>query len=95
MFNIETIAGHTQDFQSVIANIIIKFPHTKIIAVGFSLGGNLVTKYLGEKNVQKPTNIIGAISICQGYDASHAYRLLLKWNNFQRFYLLVLTVRVV
>lgn len=78
----------------MIANIVFKYSSTKIIAVGFSLGGNLVTKYLGEKNVQKPTNIIGGISICQGYDATVAYQCLLKWNNFQRFYLLVLTVRL-
>lgn len=41
-----------------------------IISVGFSLGGNLITKYLGEKHVVKPANIIGGISICQGYDAT-------------------------
>jgi predicted alpha/beta-fold hydrolase len=47
-----------------------KYPSTLIISVGFSLGGNLITKYLGEKNVTKPANLIGGISICQGYDAT-------------------------
>lgn len=51
-------------------NLAKKYPTTHIISVGFSLGGNLVTKYLGEKNVPKPANIIGGISICQGYDAT-------------------------
>ena len=33
------------------------------------MGGNIVTKYLGEKLPDMPKNIIGGISICQGYDA--------------------------
>lgn len=45
-------------------------------------------------NVMKPKNIIGGISICQGYDATLATQLLLKWQNFQRFYLYVLTENV-
>jgi abhydrolase domain-containing protein 2 len=53
----------------MINSLVRKYPSTFIISVGFSLGGNLITKYLGEKNVAKPTNIIGGISICQGYDA--------------------------
>jgi abhydrolase domain-containing protein 2 len=53
----------------MVASLVKKYPSTHIIAVGFSLGGNLITKYLGEKNVTKPSNIIGGISICQGYDA--------------------------
>jgi abhydrolase domain-containing protein 2 len=53
----------------MINNLVKKYPSTFIISVGFSLGGNLITKYLGEKNVTKPSNIIGGISICQGYDA--------------------------
>lgn len=54
----------------MVASLVKKYPSTHIIAVGFSLGGNLVTKYLGEKNVVKPKNVIGGISICQGYDAT-------------------------
>ncbi|XP_070496963.1 abhydrolase domain-containing protein 2 [Chironomus tepperi] len=86
--------GHTDDYAAMINSLVKKFPTTHIISVGFSLGGNLVTKYLGEKNVPKPANIIGAVSICQGYDANTATQCLLKWQNFQRFYLYVLTENV-
>jgi len=51
-------------------SLVKKYPSTHIISVGFSLGGNLITKYLGETNIPKPNNIIGGISICQGYDAT-------------------------
>jgi len=46
-----------------------KYRQTRIVAVGFSLGGNLVTKYMGEDQKTKPTCVIGGISICQGYNA--------------------------
>jgi len=39
------------------------------VCIGFSMGGNLVTKYMGEPRV-KPANVIGGISVCQGYDAN-------------------------
>lgn len=46
-----------------------KHPSTKMVCVGFSLGGNLVTKYMGEVDRTRPKNIIGGISVCQGYNA--------------------------
>jgi hypothetical protein len=64
------ISGHTDDYSAMVNGLVKKYPSTHIISVGFSLGGNLITKYLGEKNVPKPANIIGGISICQGYDAT-------------------------
>lgn len=78
----------------MIKNLVKRYPSTSIVAVGFSLGGNLITKYLGEVDVRKPDNIIGGISICQGYNALVATQWLLKWQNFHRFYLYVLTENV-
>lgn len=53
----------------MLQNLIEKHPNTKIVCIGYSLGGNLVTKYLGERGPNKLPNIIGGISICQGYNA--------------------------
>ena len=39
----------------------------RMICVGFSMGANLVTKFIGE--APRPDRIIAGISICQGYDA--------------------------
>lgn len=52
----------------MIENLLERYPNTKLILVGFSLGGNLIAKYLGEER-KRPANIIGGISICQGYNA--------------------------
>lgn len=53
----------------MLQSLIEKHSNTRIICIGFSLGGNLVTKYLGERGSNKLSNIIGGISICQGYNA--------------------------
>lgn len=53
----------------MVENLHKKYPSTNIIAVGFSLGGNLITKYMGEKTITRPKTVIGGISICQGYNA--------------------------
>ena len=53
----------------MIGSLINRHPNTKIVCVGFSLGGNLVTKYMGELDRERPLQIIGGISICQGYCA--------------------------
>lgn len=83
--------GHTNDYEAMVTHLTKKFPHTHIVAVGFSLGGNLVTKYMGDKNVAKPEMLIGGISVCQGYNAVQATNFLLNWQNFRRFYLYIMT----
>lgn len=61
--------GHTDDYSAMLQHLVEQHPNTKIVCIGYSLGGNLVTKYLGEHGSQKLPNIIGGISICQGYNA--------------------------
>lgn len=71
--------GNTSDFHEMVGNLTQRHPNTKIVCVGFSLGGNLVTKYMGESDREHPSHIIGAISVCQGYCATE-YVTLLKWD---------------
>lgn len=86
--------GHTDDYNTMLQNLIEQHPNTRIVCIGFSLGGNLVTKYLGERGLNKLSNIIGGISICQGYNALEGTKFLLNWQNFRRFYLYVMTESV-
>lgn len=57
-----------------------KYPSSYFVAVGFSLGGNIVTKYMGEQEGKIPRNIIGGISICQGYNAVEYVHTLTQFN---------------
>ncbi|XP_017752992.1 PREDICTED: abhydrolase domain-containing protein 2 [Eufriesea mexicana] len=86
--------GHTDDYHMMLQSLIEKHPNTKIVCIGFSLGGNLVTKYLGERGSNKLSNIIGGISICQGYNALEGTKFLLNWQNFRRFYLYIMSESV-
>lgn len=44
------------------------YPQTQLIVVGFSLGGNIVCKFLGE-NMVNQERVLCCVSICQGYSA--------------------------
>jgi len=55
------------------------YPHTKIIAVGFSMGGNIVTKYLGEQPAHQQ-DILCGIAVCQGYEINQWVNTTGKFN---------------
>ncbi|XP_043288096.1 abhydrolase domain-containing protein 2 [Venturia canescens] len=86
--------GHTDDYHVMLSHLVEKHAGTRIVCVGFSLGGNLVTKYMGERGGKTLPQIIGGISICQGYNAIDGTKFLLNWTNFRRFYLYIMTESV-
>ena len=47
----------------MVRHVAVRYPTTKIICIGFSMGGNIVTKYLGER--PSIPQIIAGISACQ------------------------------
>ena len=64
---IHSVTGSTEEYGAVVSETLRLFPNTRLIAIGMSLGGGLVCKYLGE-NLEKQKNFIACISLCQGYD---------------------------
>lgn len=42
-------AGHTDDTRNALAFISQQFPKARLLGVGFSLGSNVLTRYLGEE----------------------------------------------
>ncbi|XP_071534350.1 abhydrolase domain-containing protein 2 [Panulirus ornatus] len=83
--------GQSDELHLMLTKCVESHPDTKLILVGFSMGANIVTKYLGEPTRVRPDNIIGAISICQGYDAVTSLKYLLEWHNLARIYLFSMT----
>jgi len=51
----------------MVDEMMSQHPDDRFIAVGFSMGANIVVKYLGEHE-HAQSRFIGAISCCQGYD---------------------------
>jgi abhydrolase domain-containing protein 2 len=85
--------GNTCDYSAMVKDIVRRYRTTRIVCLGFSMGGNLVTKYIGEPRV-KPSNVIAGMSVCQGYDANRAMNLLLEWRGFRRMYIYAMTENI-
>ena len=83
--------GHTKDYGGMIGDLMKRYPGTKFVCIGFSMGGNIVTKFLGEEDETLLSRVVSGISACQGYDAVAASQLLLQWENFRRFYFFAMT----
>uniref|UniRef100_A0A8D3E8L7 Monoacylglycerol lipase ABHD2 n=1 Tax=Scophthalmus maximus TaxID=52904 RepID=A0A8D3E8L7_SCOMX len=60
--------GCTWEFASMVGYIKRTYPQTQLIAVGFSLGGNIVCKFLGENRMNQE-RVLCCVSVCQGYSA--------------------------
>lgn len=56
-------SGETQDISYVVKQLQNKYPDTPIHAVGFSLGGNVLLKWLGETGESNPLTSAVAISV--------------------------------
>ena len=63
------IYGNTADYAAMIKDVVRRYPSSNVVCVGFSMGGNIVGKYLGEPRV-KPENVVAGIAVCAGYDAN-------------------------
>lgn len=81
--------GCTWEFGAMVAYIKRAFPETRLVVVGFSLGGNVVCKFLGE-NPSNQERVLCCVSVCQGYSAIRAQETSLEWDQCRRLYNFVL-----
>jgi predicted alpha/beta-fold hydrolase len=73
-------SGATQDLNLIIEYTIRKFPSNEIFLIGFSLGGNLVLKYLGER--PKNSIIKKAVAISVPLDLHGSCKEISKTSNW-------------
>ncbi|XP_053282532.1 monoacylglycerol lipase ABHD2 [Pleuronectes platessa] len=81
--------GCTWEYAAMVAYIRRAFPQTLLVVVGFSLGGNIVCKFLGE-NLSNQEGVLCCVSVCQGYNALSAQETFLQWDQGRRLYNFVL-----
>lgn len=62
------VLGGTDEYAVMVTEICKRYPDSKLMAIGFSMGGNVVLKYIGEDN-SRQKNFLCVMSLCQGYDA--------------------------
>jgi predicted alpha/beta-fold hydrolase len=61
-------SGETQDLDWVVSSLITRSPHRPLALVGFSLGGNVLLKWLGERGDKVPDQVRGAVAVSVPYD---------------------------
>ncbi|XP_056906894.1 monoacylglycerol lipase ABHD2-like isoform X2 [Takifugu flavidus] len=81
--------GCTWEFAAMVDSVKQAYPLTLLVVVGFSLGGNVVCKFLGE-NPSNQNRVICCISVCQGYSALRAQETFLQWDQCRRVYNFIL-----
>jgi hypothetical protein len=74
-------AGKTDDLQAVIDFILKKDRYDEIALVGFSLGGNLLLKYLGERQ-SIPKEIKKGVAISSPLSLKGSLGKLEEWHNW-------------
>jgi len=74
-------SGKTEDVDFVIHYLLENYEYENIIIVGFSLGGNLTLKYLGEYQQTLSPKIKGAIAVSVPVDITTAEKEMDKLKN--------------
>jgi hypothetical protein len=73
-------SGKTDDVTTIINHILNNYNYKNIVLLGYSMGGNITLKYLGE-TAQIPHQIKGGIAISTPCDLEGSSNTLSNWNN--------------
>lgn len=76
--------GETGDLAWVVEKVQADYPNSPILLAGFSLGGNVLLKYLGEQAGALPASVRGAVAISAPMDLALSARGLT--HGFSRVY---------
>jgi len=74
-------SGETEDLDFVIQQIARTENYENILLVGFSLGGNIILKYIGENGEQLNKNIKAAVCFSTPVDLESCTIEINKWDN--------------
>jgi hypothetical protein len=61
-------SGDTEDLDHVVRLLVARDPAAPLVAVGVSLGGNVLLKWLGEQAEATPRQVAGAVGISVPFD---------------------------
>ncbi|MGA8854941.1 MAG: alpha/beta fold hydrolase [Christiangramia sp.] len=74
-------AGASDDLAEIITHVLSLNKYSKIAIIGFSLGGNITMKYLGENRI-RPDEIVGAVGVSVPCDLSGSLGAITRMRNF-------------
>jgi uncharacterized protein len=67
-------SGETSDLSLVVDRIMQDYPNAPLVLAGYSLGGNVLLKYLGERGADVPPAIRAAAAISVPFDLARGAR---------------------
>ena len=67
-------SGETTDVDFVVRRLIAEKPEQPLVAVGVSLGGNVLLKWMGERGDDTPAQVVAASAISVPYDLERGAR---------------------
>lgn len=74
-------SGRTEDLEAVVQYAFKKYGYEQLALIGFSLGGNLTLKYLGERGTAVDDRICGAVAFSVPCDLQAGAEHLARWSN--------------
>jgi uncharacterized protein len=86
-------AGSTEDLNTVLRHAVKTKRYSEIILIGFSLGGNIVLKYLGENNSFVSSHVSKSVVFSVPCDLSSCVRKLSSRANYIYLHNFLLTLK--
>lgn len=77
-------SGETSDLDFVVRRLTSERPRVPIVLAGFSLGGNVLLKWLGERNAELPPQVVAAAAVSVPFDLARGSRYINQ--GFARVY---------
>ena len=77
-------SGETSDLDMVVRRLVHENPRQPLVLAGFSLGGNVLLKWLGEQGDRVPGTVRGAAAVSVPYDLEAGARQI--EHGFSRIY---------
>jgi uncharacterized protein len=74
-------SGKTEDLEAIIRHAQETHPATSIDLIGFSLGGNLILKYIGERGTSLSSKIQKAVAFSAPCELACSSAKLSEWQN--------------
>jgi predicted alpha/beta-fold hydrolase len=77
-------SGETTDLDLVVRRFVREHPDQPLVLAGFSLGGNVLLKWLGEQGDRAPSEVRGAVAVSVPFDLERGARFIER--GFGRVY---------
>jgi hypothetical protein len=77
-------SGETSDLAMVVDRVVAEHPRAPLLLAGYSLGGNVLLKYLGERRDEQPPRLRAAAAVSVPFDLERGSRHI--GRGFARVY---------